>query len=103
MRCDCASEAKRGSRLAGFDSMTKTMSPGWRCAWAQETKESAKSAAENEKSLRDGKLARRCITDFTKNGVLLGSRSAGQIRWAAMDGFVGHQREGVGFFGVFGH
>ena len=26
----------------------------------------------------------------------------GKIRWAAMEGFVGHKGEGEGFFGVFG-
>src|SRR5690349_7172126 len=47
-------------------------------------------------------LAGRGIADFTEDGGLVRAGGGGEIRWAAMEGFVGEDSEGEGFFGGFG-
>jgi hypothetical protein len=42
------------------------------------------------------------IGDFTEDGGLARAGGGGEIRWAAMEGFVGEDSEGEGLFGGFG-
>ena len=55
-----------------------------------------------ERSCQLCDLARWGIGDFTEDGGLFCAGGGGQIRGALMEGFVGQDGEGQGFFGVSG-
>src|SRR6266849_4379762 len=43
-----------------------------------------------------------CIGDFTEDGGARGTGGGGEVGGAMVEGFVGEEGEGVGFFGGFG-
>src|SRR5262245_46699406 len=48
------------------------------------------------------RLVRRGIGDFTEDGGAVGAGGGGNVRRTAVEGFVGEEGEGEGFFGVGG-
>ena len=55
-----------------------------------------KAAATGNKDKRLG------IGDFTEDGGAMGAGGGGEVGGAVVEGFVGEEGEGVGFFGLFG-
>ena len=68
--------------------------------------EKPKTHAQNRRVGHPGEEEQRKrglgIGDFTEDGGAGGAGGGGEVRGAVVEGFVGEEGEGVGFFGSFG-
>src|SRR4030095_1092211 len=99
------SVAKRGSRLTGLASMRKVREEGSNFVdWPQEVRTRGSKEPMKKNSARGWRrdLAGRRIGNFTKDGWGAGGGGGGGGGGTLVEGFVGEDGEGQGFFGVGG-
>jgi len=82
-------EHARGAKHRGHEELRERKIP--RCA-----------RNDNFVEVRRWELAGRAVGDFTEDGGAAGAGGGGDVGGAVVEGFVGEEGEGVGFFGLFG-
>src|SRR6266481_2789240 len=95
----------KGGIVAFFFFSSRRRHTRWNCDWSSDVCSSdlctELSFFPDSFPRESGPLARRSIRDFTENCWATGARCGSKVRRALMKCFVGQQRKGEGFLGVF--